>query len=80
MIYYVLSLNAGTLAGDVFLNTALLGLVEIPSGILCFIAMKSRTLGRKKTVAFSALLAGIACITCVPLILLVDGEYFFCTV
>ena len=69
--------NAGTLAGDIFLNTALLGLVEIPSGIVCFIAMKSRFLGRKKTIAFPSFLGGIACITCVPVILLVNGEDFY---
>ena len=29
MVYYGLSLNAGSLAGDIFLNNALNGLLEI---------------------------------------------------
>ena len=29
MVYYGLSLNAGSLAGDIFLNNALNGLVEL---------------------------------------------------
>ena len=29
LVYYAISLNAGTLSGDIFLNTFLTGLVEV---------------------------------------------------
>lgn len=39
LVYYGLSLNAGALAGDIFVNNALNGVFEIVSDILAILTM-----------------------------------------
>ena len=46
LIYFALSLNAGTLAGDLFVNTLLLGVVEIPATALAFIILQKGIIGK----------------------------------
>ena len=65
-MYYGVSLNSGTLAGDIYLNTFLLGVVEIPANILCFLL--SNSIGRTWTIGFSLVLAGICSLIQIPLI------------
>ena len=68
LMYYALSLNSGSLAGDLFLNTFLLGLVEIPANIFCALGLQWRYLGRRLTASLSLLLAGVASVISIPLI------------
>jgi OCT family organic cation transporter-like MFS transporter 4/5 len=44
--YYGLSLNAGSLGGDFYLNTFLNGAVEIPADLLGLFMMEVRCFGR----------------------------------
>ena len=48
LIYFALSLNSGSLSGDIFLNTFLLGAVEIPAGLLNMYVLQTGLLGRSK--------------------------------
>ncbi len=47
LIYFALSLNAGTLSGDVFLNTLLLGVVEFPATFLTFVILRTGIIGQR---------------------------------
>ena len=49
LIYFALSLNAGTLAGDLFINTFLLGVVEIPATAMSFIILQKGIIGKSRT-------------------------------
>lgn len=69
MIYYGVSLNAGSLSGDVFVNNAINGAVEIGSYIVLLFTMD--TLGRKIMLIFNLALAGLAMVA-VAVIGLVD--------
>jgi len=60
MIYYGLSMNAATLAGDIFVNFALLSLTEIPGYTFSFLGMTY--LGRRITLASSLLIGGVSCL------------------
>ena len=60
MIYYGLSMNAASLAGDVFVNFALLSLMEIPGYTLSYVGMTY--LGRRITLASSLLIGGVSCL------------------
>ena len=40
LVYYGLSLISGTLAGNLYINFALSGAVELPSIIICAILLK----------------------------------------
>jgi len=40
LIYYGLSLSAGQLAGNFYVNNFIIGLVEIPAFTSCFFAMQ----------------------------------------
>jgi len=70
LIYYALALNTGTLYGNIYLNTFLSGLVEIPAYILAIWMMERKFLGRRLTVSLSFLAGGIVAFLCIPLILL----------
>lgn len=59
MGYYGLSLNSGSLGGNLFLNYVLGGLVEFPAYSLCFLCNK---LGRKGPHVFSTIFGGLACL------------------
>ena len=60
MIYYGLSMNASSLAGDVYVNFALLSLCEIPGYSLSYVGMN--WLGRKASLSSSLLVGGLACL------------------
>ena len=45
LIYFALSLNAGSLSGDIFLNTFLLGAVEVPETLFNVYVLHSGLLG-----------------------------------
>ena len=60
MIYYGLSMNASSLAGDVYVNFALLSLCEIPGYSLSYVGMN--WLGRKTSLSSSLLVGGLACL------------------
>ncbi|XP_069129266.1 organic cation transporter protein-like isoform X2 [Argopecten irradians] len=66
MIYYGLSLNAGNLGGNFYLNMFLSGLVEIPANTIALFLLGR--IGRKKTYFVSMMLGGCACAsTIVPI-------------
>ena len=71
-MYYVLSLSTSSLAGNVFVNTTIMGLVEIPAVLLGLILMDWHVFGRKYTCVLSVVFAGISSFIMVPLIL--NGE------
>eukprot|EP00092_Neocalanus_flemingeri_P015702 GFUD01016996.1.p1 GENE.GFUD01016996.1~~GFUD01016996.1.p1 ORF type:complete len:560 (-),score=145.92 GFUD01016996.1:221-1900(-) len=60
MIYYGLSMNAASLAGDIFVNFALLSMAEIPGYTLSYLGMTY--LGRRITLASSLLIGGVSCL------------------
>lgn len=72
-MYYALSLNTGSLAGSIYLNTALMGLVEIPANILCYFTLNWRVTGRRVTCGGGLLLAGLSLFLSTPFI--VNGTF-----
>ncbi|XP_076800001.1 solute carrier family 22 member 16-like [Clavelina lepadiformis] len=60
LVYYGLALNAGALAGDLFLNNTLNGVMDISSYIVCTILMDR--VGRRLLISFYLLLAGFCLI------------------
>ena len=66
IVYYGLSYNTGSLSGNLFINTAISGAVEIPANLLA-IYLLTRA-GRKYTQAVSLILAGMANFICIPFI------------
>ncbi|XP_076822511.1 organic cation transporter protein-like isoform X2 [Clavelina lepadiformis] len=57
LVYYGVSLNAGALAGDLFVNNTLNGVMEIASYIICIIFMDR--IGRRILLCASLLVAGL---------------------
>uniref|UniRef100_A0A8D0GSF0 Major facilitator superfamily (MFS) profile domain-containing protein n=1 Tax=Sphenodon punctatus TaxID=8508 RepID=A0A8D0GSF0_SPHPU len=62
LVYYGLTLNAGELRGNLYLNVALYGLVEVPSFPLCMFFIEKSWSGRCKTTTAFLIFAGFACI------------------
>ena len=60
MIYYGLSMNATSLAGDIFSNFALLSLAEVPGFTLSYLGMTYK--GRRATLATSLIIGGASCL------------------
>ncbi|XP_055954391.1 organic cation/carnitine transporter 2-like [Patella vulgata] len=60
LVYYGLSLNTETLAGDPYLNFCIAGAVEIPALLLCMISLNK--VGRRIPLFISMCVGGIACI------------------
>ena len=60
MIYYGLSLNAASLAGNIYVNFALLSLCEVPGYAISYLGM--RFAGRRTTLALSLLVGGFSCL------------------
>lgn len=60
LIYYGISMNASSLAGDVYLNFALLSICEVPGYTLSYIGMK--WVGRRFSLSSSLLIGGIGCL------------------
>ncbi|XP_060697833.1 solute carrier family 22 member 15 [Hemiscyllium ocellatum] len=63
LVYYGLTLNAGDLKGNRYLNIALYGLVEVPAFPLCLYFIDKSWSGRRKTMTAFLLFAGLACIS-----------------
>ncbi|OXB64929.1 hypothetical protein ASZ78_013832 [Callipepla squamata] len=61
-VYYGLTLNAGELGGNIYLNVALYGLVEVPAFPLCMFFIEKSWSGRRKTMMWFLILAGFACV------------------
>jgi len=60
LVYYGLSMNASSLAGDVFTNFTLLSVAEFPGYLLSYLGMC--LVGRRATLAASLLIGGLACL------------------
>src|SRR6218665_165740 len=68
-MYYAMSLNTGALSGDIFINTAISGAVEVPALVICALLLGWRVTGRRLSCSISFVGAGISSIICIPLIL-----------
>ena len=71
LMFYGLSLNSGRLAGDVFLNTFLLSVVEVPANLLCLFLLDR--IGRRNTVGGGMLTAAALTLGCIPF-LIFEGD------
>ena len=71
-MYYGLALNTGTLAGDIYLNTFLMGAVEIPANIIAIIILNK--VGRRVAVGGGLLFGGIATFISIPFVLRDDED------
>nr|XP_009668675.1 PREDICTED: solute carrier family 22 member 15-like isoform X1 [Struthio camelus australis]XP_009668676.1 PREDICTED: solute carrier family 22 member 15-like isoform X1 [Struthio camelus australis]XP_009668677.1 PREDICTED: solute carrier family 22 member 15-like isoform X1 [Struthio camelus australis] len=60
-VYYGLTLNAGELRGNLYLNVALYGLVEVPAFPLCMFFIEKSWSGRRRTMTSFLVFAGFAC-------------------
>ncbi|KAL8186936.1 UNVERIFIED_CONTAM: hypothetical protein K2H54_022588 [Gekko kuhli] len=61
LVYYGLTLNAGELGGNLYLNVALYGLVEVPAFPLCMFFIEKPWSGRRKSTTVFLIFAGFAC-------------------
>ena len=76
MVYYGLSLNAGDLSGNIYVNFVLLATAELASFLFSLFIMDIT--GRKKLQFSSMILGGIACMaTMFPVMYGGKGEHFF---
>lgn len=73
MVYYGLSLNSGSLAGDFYLNFFLTGLVEFPAYTLCLVLLDR--VGRKKLHCACMVLGGLACICTIFTVLYIEKRH-----
>ncbi|XP_067408694.1 solute carrier family 22 member 15-like isoform X2 [Emydura macquarii macquarii] len=62
LVYYGLTFNAGELGGNLYLNVALYGLIEVPAFPLCMFFIEKSWSGRCKTTTSFLIFAGFACI------------------
>lgn len=60
LMYYSLSLNTQSLSGSVYLNTLILGAVEIPANFIAIILLNWKFTGRRLTCSWALILAGVA--------------------
>ena len=60
LVYYGLSMNASSLAGDLFTNFTLLSVAEFPGYLLSYLGMS--LVGRRATLAASLLIGGLSCL------------------
>ncbi len=73
LVFWGLSLNAGSF-GDVYLNTFLSGLIEIPANVVCIVFLKY--LGRRRSNAWSLMIGGLFCLSIIPVLVVNPGESF----
>ena len=75
MMYWAVALNIGSLAGNIYMNTVLLGLTDIP-GLLFIVFIANRApFGRRLTSSLSAILAGIIGGVVLSALILHEGKY-----
>lgn len=60
LVYYGLSLNSVSLAGDKYLNFIFVCLIEVPGFLICYFTTNS--LGRKPSQSGSLIISGVACL------------------
>lgn len=72
-MYYALSLNTESLFGDIYLNTAISGAVEIPANFIAIFFLNWRFTGRRLTCSLSLIIAGAASLVSIYMIL--EGKY-----
>ena len=75
LMYWALSFNTGSLSGNIYLNTFLLGIVELPALLLSYYCMGWPRLGRRLTCGFALLVAAASSFLTIPFI--VVGRYSF---
>ena len=71
-MYYTLSLNSQSLSGNIYVNTALLGVVEIPAILIGAVLISWKYTGRRYTVSMSMVIAGVTSLILVVLVI-TDG-------
>jgi len=76
LLYYALALNTGELHGSVYLNTFIMGAVEIPAYIACIFLMNWKLMGRRWSGVFGLTGAGIFSFICIPLIIFSQLHFF----
>lgn len=65
LVYYGLVLNLGNIGGNLYVNSALQGVVEIPAiAISIYFLLKK---GRRFPASFSMIISGIACVLTLPI-------------
>jgi len=69
LLYYALALNTGDLHGNVYVNTFIMGAVEIPAYVACIFLMNWKLMGRRWSGVFGLTGAGIFSFVCIPLII-----------
>ena len=70
LVYYGVSFNAGAF-GDVFLNTFLSGLIEIPANLLCYLCLDK--IGRRWPNGGTLLVTAVIELSLVPILLVRPG-------
>jgi len=68
-VYYALALNAGSLHGNIFINTFIMGAVDIPAFLLCMFLVQWKRTGRRWTGCLGLTGAGLSSFLCIPMII-----------
>ena len=76
MVFYGLSLNAGKLAGDIYVNFELMGLMEMAAYGLCLLLLNR--VGRKPMQIACMVVGGGACLSTIFVVVFADKcRYLF---
>ena len=73
IVYVGLTMSSGTLAGSMYLNMFLMGIVEIPAIILPMFILDR--LGRRLPYVAAMLIGGATCLSAIVVLLTAPGEY-----
>jgi hypothetical protein len=77
LMYYGLSLNTGSLPGDIYVNVIISGAVEVPALIIGFRLMNWERTGRRISGFAEFLVAGVSSFLCIPMILFGKSISYF---
>lgn len=69
LIYYAVAFNTGSLHGNIYLNTFVSGVLEIPAYIGAMLMVDRRPMGRRWTGCIGLVGSCVASFLCVPMIL-----------